>query len=115
MKYIALIYSPEDTLEKMSEAESSALHAEYYEYARQAREAGVMTAGAPLAHVTTATSVRMRSGERLIVDGPFAETKEVLGGFFEFECNNLDEALDWASRIPGARYGTIEVRAIIPT
>jgi hypothetical protein len=89
--------------------------AEYYAYARQAREAGVMTGGAPLAPATAATSVRMRDGERLIADGPFAETKEVLGGFFELECTNLDEALDWAARIPGARYGTIEVRPVVPT
>jgi hypothetical protein len=115
MKYIALIYGVDGTLEKLPEAEANALHQEYYAFAREAREAGVMTGGAPLAPVSAATSIRMRDGERLIADGPFAETKEILGGFFEFECKDLDEAIDWASRIPGVRYGTIEVRPTIPT
>jgi hypothetical protein len=72
-----------------------------------------MVDGAPLQGVETATTVRMREGKRVVTDGPFAETKEFLGGFYTFECATLDEALDWAAKIPGAKYGSIEVRPIM--
>jgi hypothetical protein len=72
-----------------------------------------MVDGAPLQLPETATTVRMRDGKRVVTDGPFAETKEWLAGFYTFECASLDEALDWAAKIPGAYYGSIEVRPLM--
>jgi hypothetical protein len=72
-----------------------------------------MVAGEPLQPPDTATTVRMRDGQRIVTDGPFAETKEWLAGFYTFNCNSLDEALDWAAKIPGAKYGSIEVRPVM--
>jgi hypothetical protein len=72
-----------------------------------------MVDAAPLQPPETATTVRLRNGERLVTDGPFAETKEWLSGFYPFNCKSLDEALDWAAKIPGARHGSIEVRPVM--
>jgi hypothetical protein len=72
-----------------------------------------MRGGNELADSATATTVRVRDGKRVVTDGPFAETKEVLGGFMVFECPSLDQALEWAAKIPAARYGSIEVRPVV--
>jgi hypothetical protein len=107
MRYAALIYVPEG-----GPAEPGLL-GEYMAFSQSASEAGVMTGGERLAESTSATSVRVRNGKRSTSDGPFAETKEILGGFMILDCPSLDEAIEWAAKIPGARDGTIEVRPII--
>jgi hypothetical protein len=112
MQYMCLIYAPTDAPE-LSPEEGAKLHAEYYAFTEEARASGKMVDGAPLQPPEDATTVRVREGKRVVTDGPFAETKEWLGGFYTFECASLDEALDWAAKIPGARYGSIEVRPIM--
>jgi hypothetical protein len=112
MQYMCLIYGPVDL--KLSDAEQGALFHEYGEFTAVARASGTMVAGEPLQPISDATTVRVRDGKRSITDGPFAETKEFLGGFYIFDCATLDEAIDWAAKIPGAKYGSIEVRPIMP-
>lgn len=107
-----LIYENEDTTKDWSEDRFKAYIGKYFEFTAEAQQAGVYQAGAPLQSVTTATTVRVRDGETLTTDGPFAETKETLGGYYLVECANLDEALKWAAKIPGAAYGSIEVRPV---
>jgi hypothetical protein len=107
MTYLCLIYqSPEP----MTAAEQQAEYAAYGAFSQEAHASGKMTGGEGLQPIETATTVRVRDGKRLITDGPFAETKEWLSGFYAFDCASLDEALDWAAKIPGAKYGSIEVR-----
>ena len=110
MKYMLLIYMGEDALDEAGRAEC------YEESARLARDlhaAGRYLAASPLQPVSAATSVRVRGGKRLVTDGPFAETREQLGGFYLIDAPDLDEAIDIAGRIPGARSGTVEVRPIM--
>ena len=107
MKYMLLIYMEEDA---MSDAERQQCYAKSAQLACELNTAGKFLATAPLHPVATATSVRVRDGKRLITDGPFAETREHLGGFFLIEAQDLDEALGIAARIPGAQVGTVEVR-----
>ncbi len=102
MKYMLLIHVPED------DDASPDVYAEYGKLAAELTERGKMVDGNELAR--SSTLVRVRSGERLVTDGPFTETKEHLAGYFVVEADDLDEAIDWASRIPGSRTGTIEVR-----
>ena len=109
MQFLALIYSAEGK----DDVDMPTLVDQYRTMEQEAREAGVVVAGEALQPVSTATSVRVRDGKNSFTDGPFAETKEQLGGFYLFECKDLDEALKWASRIPSARYGTVEVRPIM--
>jgi hypothetical protein len=111
MQYMCLIYGLKDL--QLPEAEEQKLFAAYGAFTEEARASGKMVDGAPLQGIETATTVRVRDGKRVITDGPFAETKEWLGGFYTFECATLDEAIDWAARIPGAAYGSIEVRPIM--
>ena len=86
---------------------------QYVALEQEMNEAGVEFSGNPLEPVSTATSVRVRAGKTELMDGPFAETKEQLGGYYLFECDGLDEAIKWASKIPSARYGTIELRPVM--
>jgi hypothetical protein len=88
-------------------------YAESTEVAHQLKSAGQYVAAAPLQPTATATSVRVRDGKRVVTDGPFAETREQLGGYFMVDARNLDEAIDIAGRIPGARLGTVEIRPVI--
>lgn len=111
-KYIALIYVSENGAPAPESPESKQMHQAYGVYTEQVLKAGVMKGGDALMPSTTATTVRVRNGETLTTDGPFAETKEQLGGFYLFECKDLDEAIDWAAKIPGAGHGSIEVRPI---
>jgi hypothetical protein len=111
MQYMCLIYAPVGL--DLTPEQSEALFAEYGAFTQEARASGAMVDGAPLQSPDTATTVRVRAGERLTTDGPFAETKEWLGGFYTFECATIDEALDWAAKIPGAKYGSIEVRPVM--
>ena len=113
MRYMLMIYTVPGAWEAMSEEERNSVMGEYYDYTDSLENAGILRAGAPLEGVDTATTVRVRDGERLTTDGPFAETREVLGGYYVIEVDSLDEALDHAARIPGARWGSIEVRPVV--
>jgi hypothetical protein len=110
-QYILLIYSP--TEGGPSPEEMQAEMPRWFEYTQELRDAGVMLAGEALQPVDTATTVRVRNGERLVSDGPFAETKEVLGGYYIIDVADLDAALSWADRMPNIRYGSVEVRPVM--
>ena len=110
MKYMLLIYMEENAL---SESEREHCYQESTQLAHELETSGHYLAAAPLHPTSTATSVRVREGKKLVTDGPFAETREYLGGYFLVEASDLDEAIRIAARIPGARVGTVEVRPVI--
>ncbi len=113
MQYMLLIYQSEAELAKLTDAEKGAFFQEYGPFTESLNKSGHFRAGAGLQPTATATTVRMRSGKRLVTDGPFAETKEQLGGYSIIEAKNLDEALSVAARNPLLRGGhSIEVRPI---
>ncbi len=112
MQYMLLIYGVEKQWLEFSKAEQGAIFNEYMAFTQDIVKSGHFKAGDPLEDTTTATTVRVRSGKTLTTDGPFAETKEQLGGYYIVEAPNLDEALKLAARIPSARWGSIEVRPI---
>jgi hypothetical protein len=111
MKYMLLIYFSEQA--GLSETERQECYAESTQLAQQLQASGQYLAANPLHPTAMATSVRVRDGKRIVTDGPFAETREQLGGYFLIEANNLDEAIGIAGRIPMARKGTVEVRPVI--
>jgi hypothetical protein len=110
MKYMLLIYTDEQA---WAEGERERCYGESTQLAHQLKSAGQYLAASPLQAVASATSVRLREGRRLVTDGPFAETREQLGGYFLVEARNLDEAIAIAERIPGARKGTVEIRPVM--
>ena len=112
MRYMLLICTEESTVAALSPEEGSGMMAEYGAFMEEMGRRGVLQGGERLRPTTDATTVQVRDGELLVADGPFAETKEQVGGYYVVECKNLDEAIDVASKIPGARLGTIEVRPI---
>lgn len=113
MRYLLLIYSEEPTAPTPPE-EMDKIMGEYWAYEQAVAEAGVKQAGEALTPSSTATSLRVKEdGERVVTDGPFAETREVLGGFYLLDVPDLDAAIDWAARCPGAKYGTMEIRPIM--
>ena len=114
MQYLLLIYGNENGWETMSEEERGQIFQAYGTYTQELQDSGAMVAGDALQPTPTATVVRVRNGETLTTDGPFAETKEQLGGYYLVEVDSLDDALDWAAKIPSARIGTIEVRPVVP-
>ena len=107
MQFLALIYAGEDK----DDVPMPELMQQYQAFGAEAKD--VIVGGNALEAVSTATSVRLREGKTHITDGPFAETKEQLGGYYLLECKDLDEAVKWAAKIPSARYGTIEVRPVM--
>ena len=109
MKYMLLIYT-DPTAER---ADEEAMYAEYAAFASELGQAGKMVAGDELTDPQTGTLVRVRDGDRLVTEGPYSETKEHLGGYFVVEAADLDEAIGYAAKIPGAKHGTIEVRALV--
>jgi hypothetical protein len=113
MQYALLIYGDEAGSADMTEADGNAMMAEYGAYSEALSGAGAMKGGDALQSTQAATTVRVRDGETVTTDGPFAETKEQLGGFYLIDVDSLDEALAWAAKIPGARTGSIEVRPIM--
>jgi|SRR3954465_9737409 hypothetical protein len=113
MKYMLLIYDDEGGWESASADDREAVYAEYRALGEAMREAGVMVGGAELKGSSTATLVRQRDGDTLVNDGPFAETREQLGGYYLVDCPTLDDAIGWAARIPSAAHGTIEVRPLM--
>lgn len=112
MKYLLMIYTNEQQDAQRTPEESEANMGDYYAFTNAVREAGVMVAGEALHPTTAATTVRVRQGQTTSTDGPFAETKEQLGGYYLLDCQNLDEAIKWAAKIPGAKDGSIEIRPI---
>src|SRR5262249_23664815 len=112
VQYMALIYAAEERWETFSDAERESWYERYRAFSRDAQEAGVLVGGHELGRTQDATTVRIRNDETLVTDGPYAEVKEALGGFYVFECNSIDEAVDWAARIPSAEHGAIEVRPV---
>src|SRR5260370_21702341 len=110
MKYMMLIYMGENA---MSESEREHCYVESTQLAHDLKSSGQYLAANPLQSVSTATSLRVRNGRPLVTDGPFAETREQLGGYFLVDAKNLDEAIGIAARIPGAKVGTVEIRPVI--
>ena len=115
MKYLLLIYESEASFASLSEEERGRIFGEYMDYSKRIKKNGNYVGGEALEPVATATTVRVQNGKTITTDGPFAETREQLGGFFLVEAKDLDEAIALAAAIPGARTGSIEVRPIMPT
>jgi hypothetical protein len=113
MKYMLAIYSDEPDLAAMTDQDRGAMYAEYAQFAEDMGRRGMMIDGAELRPTTAATTVRVRDGRALVTDGPFAETKEQLGGYFVVDCETLDEAIEAAGSLPTARHGSIEVRPLV--
>jgi hypothetical protein len=112
VQYMALIYADETGWDALTEDERKEAYERYAALSREAEAAGVLAGGNELGSTRDATTVRIRGDELLVTDGPYAEVKEALGGFYLFECASEEEALDWAARIPAAEYGAVEVRPI---
>src|ERR1700685_1855152 len=113
MRYLCAVYLEPKNMEMLSPAEGSALDRDSIAYDEELRRSGHYLASDALQHVTAARTVRVRNGKLSVIDGPFAETKEPLGGFLLVEARDLDEAVELASRIPMAKHGTIEVRPVM--
>ena len=114
MQYLLLIYGDQNGWESMSEEERGQVFQAYGTFTQELEDSGAMVGGNALQPTETATTVRVRNDETLTTDGPFAETKEQLGGYYLVEAESIDEAIDWAAKIPAARTGTIEVRPLVP-
>jgi hypothetical protein len=114
MQYLLLIYSNEAEMARKAASDLASMTAEYTEFTKGIIQAGQFKAGDRLRPTSAATTVRVRNGQVAITDGPFAETREQLGGYYLVEAKNLDEASTIAARIPGAKHGSIEVRPIWP-
>lgn len=113
MEYLLLIYGRESAWSEMSEAEKGQMMQDYGAFTEGIRESGHYKGGNPLQPISTATTVQVRDGKTMTTDGPFAETREQLGGYYLIDAKDLDDALAVAARIPGARVGSIEVRPIM--
>jgi hypothetical protein len=113
MRYLCLIYDEEQKLTGMSKTDSDAFMGEYFAFTEGIRTSGHYLAGEALQPVQTATTIRVRNGKMSTTDGPFAETKEQLGGFYLIEARDLNDAIQVAAKIPSARLGSIEVRPIM--
>jgi len=113
MRYMLLIYHDEQAWSALSEAERQQIYVEYRQLIHQLVAGGQYLAGDQLQPAATANTVRLRDGKQMVTDGPFAETREQIGGFFMIEAKSLEEANSIASRIPSARMGTIEIRPVV--
>ncbi len=113
MRYILLIYGNENPNPAPTQEEMNAEMNAYNAFTQEISERGVISGGDALHPTSAATTVRVRDSKVLTTDGPFAETKEQLGGFYLVQCNNLDEAIEWAAKIPGAKNGSIEIRPVM--
>jgi hypothetical protein len=113
MKYLCLIYENEKGWEQMPKEQADAVMGEYFAFTDGIRRSGQYVAGDALHPTHTATTVRVRDGKTLTTDGPFAETKEQLGGYYLIDAKDLDEAIQVASKIPSARWGSIEIRPVV--
>jgi hypothetical protein len=115
MKYLLLIYENEQSWQNIAEAEKQKIFGEYWKLTQDLKTSGKYLGGNALKPTSTATTLRFRNGKPVVTDGPFAETKEQLAGYYLIEASDLDDALKVAERIPGAYLGSIEVRPILPT
>jgi len=113
MKYMLLLASDPADEPAMDSAEFGPYMGEWQAYTEALNEAGAMVTGDALHGAETATTVQVRDGQRIVTDGPFIESKEVIGGYYVIDVANLDEALDWAAKIPNVRFGTVEVRPVM--
>ena len=113
MRYMLLIYASEEDYSQMTSEEHAAIMQGHGTFAQEAVQRGILMGGAPLQPTSTARTVRVRKGKTLVIDGPFAETKEQLAGTYILDCKNLDEAIELASKIPDALYGSIEIRPVL--
>ena len=113
MQYMLLIYSDEAKEPQPGSAEMGPHIQAYMSFTEEVRNAGKMVAGDALQPIATATTVRIRDGEATTTDGPFAETKEQLGGYYLLDCDSLEEAVEYAKRIPSASFGSIEIRPVM--
>ena len=113
MEYMLLIYVNEAEGRKRSDAEQAQMHREYMAFTQDLVRAGKNKGGNALEQTAAASTVRVRDGKTMVTDGPFAETKEQLGGYYLVEVKDLDEAISIAARIPGAKFGSIEVRPVM--
>jgi len=112
MRYLLLIYGNELAAMESTEEDMQVEMEAYNAFTKEVSDAGAMLGGEALQPSSTATTVRVRNGQTASTDGPFAETKEQLGGYYMVNCDNLDEAIKWAAKIPGAKSGSIEIRPI---
>ena len=113
MRYLLSIFVDESTFAGATPEEREAMSSAYVDFTDAVEKAGVLRGGDGLQPSATATTVRRREGELLLTDGPFAETREQLGGYYLLECGDLDEAVGWAGQIPGAQWGAVEVRPVL--
>lgn len=113
MKYMLILTSDPTDEPTPESAEFGPYMEEWFAYSTALNEAGAMVSGEALQGTETATTVQMRNGERIVTDGPFIESKEVIGGFYVIDVANLDEALGWAARVPNATFGIVEVRPVM--
>ena len=113
MKYLCLIYENEKSWEQMPKDQADAVMGEYFAFTDGIKKSGQYVGGDALHPTQTATTVRVRDGKTLTTDGPFAETKEQLGGYYLIDAGNLDEAIQVAARIPSARWGSVEIRPVV--
>lgn len=113
MQYLMLIYTDEADHPAEGTPENDAIMNEYIRFTRDVQEKKLMLGGNALQGIETATTVRIRDGKTTTTDGPFAETKEQLGGYYLLDCEDLDQAIEYAARIPSARTGSIEVRPVV--
>ncbi len=113
MQYLCLIYEAESTMPSRPQEEQEAIMGEYFAFTDKVREDGKLVTGEALMPTETAITVRVRDGNTVTTNGPFAETKEQLGGYYLLECEDLDEAISLAAKIPSAGWGSIEVRPVM--
>lgn len=113
MKYMMLIYANASERPQFTPEKRQAALQAWATFTTEAEAAGVLVANHGLYPVSDATTVRVRNGKKLVTDGPFAETHEHLGGYFILDCNDLDEAISWAEKMPGAKYGMVEIRPVM--
>ena len=113
MQYMLMIYTADNAGPQPGTPEFGGLMEEYGAFGAEVEKAGVFVAGDALQPASTATSVSMTTGEAVVTDGPFAETRETLGGYYLLDCKDLDEAMAYAAKIPSAKFGTIEVRPVM--
>ena len=115
MEYMILIYADESAWAGLDERQLKAAYGEYMAYTQELIQAGVLRGGSELKPVSTATTVKVRGGKVVTTDGPFAETKDQLGGYYLVDVADNDEAVRWAAKCPGAKHGSCEVRPLNPT
>jgi hypothetical protein len=113
VQYMLLIYGDESGWDSMSDEDRGRVMKDYQDYTEELRSSGAMIAGDALQPTSNATTVRVRGDDQLVTDGPFAETKEQLGGYYLIEAGSLDEATEWAAKLPGSRHGAVEIRPVV--